>query len=86
MFHQLVAPSGCLYRLVSVVEHFGGAGSGHYTIYRSSRANLCKNELDEPPESDTICWFCISDSQVHRVSEKEVLAAEASLLFYEKYI
>ncbi|XP_062097401.1 ubiquitin carboxyl-terminal hydrolase 27 isoform X2 [Humulus lupulus] len=34
MIHQSVPPSS-LYRLVSVVEHFGGAGSGHYTIYRS---------------------------------------------------
>lgn len=29
-------------------------------------------------------WFCISDSQVLSVSEREVLAAEASVLFYER--
>ncbi|KAE8677316.1 Cationic amino acid transporter 8 [Hibiscus syriacus] len=42
-----------LYRLVSVVEHFGRSGGGHYTVYRNT--------------------------QVRGVSEKDVLAAEASL-------
>ncbi|PON52282.1 Ubiquitinyl hydrolase [Trema orientale] len=81
---QSVPTSSFLYRLVSVVEHFGGAGSGHYTIYRSARADPDKNGLEDPPEPDSVYWFSISDSQVHRVSEEEVLAAEASLLFYEK--
>ncbi|KAM6590680.1 hypothetical protein CsatA_013285 [Cannabis sativa] len=83
LIDQLVPPSSS-YRLVSVVEHFGGAGSGHYTIYRSARADPCIKEFDEPQEPDSFCWFSISDSHVCRVSEKEVLAAEASLLFYEK--
>lgn len=66
-----------MYQLVSVVEHFGRSGSGHYTIYRRA---LVENNGDENP----IRWFCISDSYTRSVSEREVLAAEASLLFYEK--
>lgn len=85
---QVVPPSTCLYRLVSVVEHFGRAGSGHYTVYRSVRApsDTFKDEFGTPLEPDSECWFCISDSEVHRVAEQDVLAAEASLLFYEKIL
>ncbi|KAK9991201.1 hypothetical protein SO802_026186 [Lithocarpus litseifolius] len=81
-----VPPEGCLYRLVSVVEHFGRAGSGHYTVYRSVRADSYKEVHDEQFEPASMSWFCISDSEVHRVSEKDVLDAEASLLFYEKIV
>lgn len=81
-----VPPESCLYRLVSVVEHFGRAGSGHYTVYRSVRADSYKEVPDEQIESASMSWFCISDSEVHRVSEKDVLDAEASLLFYEKIV
>lgn len=75
----------CLYRLVSVVEHYGIAGSGHYTVYRSVRADSHKEVPDEQFEPAT-SWFCVSDSEVHGVSEKDVLDAEASLLFYEKIV
>lgn len=74
-----------MYCLVSVVEHFGRSGSGgHYTVYRRAKA---KNDGDDPvgiAEPALVRWFCISDSQVHSVSEEEVLAAEASVLFYER--
>ncbi|KAL5555808.1 hypothetical protein UlMin_038044 [Ulmus minor] len=83
---QSLSSRRCLYRLVSVVEHFGRAGSGHYTVYRSVGADSCKKEPDAPLEPDSLCWFCISDSEMCRVSEKDVLAAEASLLFYEKIV
>ena len=68
-----------MYRLVSVVEHFGGGGSGHYSVYRRVSAKN-KNDGDHP----VVHWFCISDSYVQSVSEKDVLGAEASMLFYEK--
>ncbi|KAI8540699.1 hypothetical protein RHMOL_Rhmol08G0006400 [Rhododendron molle] len=73
-----------MYCLVSVVEHFGRSGSGHYTVYRRAKA---KTDGDDPVgigEPALVRWFCISDSQVHSVSEEEVLAAEASVLFYER--
>lgn len=31
---NIAATESCLYRLVSVVEHFGIVGGGHYTVYR----------------------------------------------------
>lgn len=70
---------GGMYRLVTVVEHFGMTGSGHYTVYRSVRV---ASQEDEDCEESR--WFSISDSEVGRVSESDVLGAEASLLFYEK--
>ncbi|XP_052481862.1 ubiquitin carboxyl-terminal hydrolase 27 isoform X2 [Gossypium raimondii] len=75
-----------LYRLASVVEHFGRPGGGHYTVYRSMRTKSDEVDSDEYSEPATTKWFCISDSQVCSVSEKDVLAAEASLLFYERIV
>jgi len=73
-----------LFRLVSVVEHFGRAGSGHYTVYRGVKVQV---EVDAgvgginiPPMQ----WFRISDSEVLHASEEDVLGAEATLLFYER--
>ncbi|KFK30518.1 hypothetical protein AALP_AA7G272700 [Arabis alpina] len=71
-----------MYRLVTVVEHFGRTGSGHYTVYRSVKVASQMEEEDD--HCDDLSWFSISDSEVSRVSESDVLGAEASLLFYEK--
>ncbi|KAL8133100.1 ubiquitin carboxyl-terminal hydrolase 27 [Apium graveolens] len=73
-----------MYRLASVVQHFGRAGGGHYTVYRRVRAELKNGDQDPLPESLSAQWFGISDSKVYRVSEEDVVAADASLLFYEK--
>ncbi|CAJ1937927.1 unnamed protein product [Sphenostylis stenocarpa] len=77
---DLVSQETYLYQLVSVVEHFGKAGSGHYTVYRSARVE----SSDISDEQTPVHWFCISDSQVHTVSVEDVLSSEASLLFYER--
>ncbi|KAL3527911.1 hypothetical protein ACH5RR_012567 [Cinchona calisaya] len=73
-----------IYRLVSVVQHFGRVGSGHYTVYRRVKAETIDDDPIELLEPTRAQWFCISDAQVHSVSEMDVLEAEASLLFYEK--
>ncbi|KAK1403790.1 Ubiquitin carboxyl-terminal hydrolase [Heracleum sosnowskyi] len=73
-----------IYCLASVVQHFGRAGGGHYIVYRRARALLKNGDQDQLPESTSAQWFGISDSKVYRVSEEDVLAADASLLFYEK--
>ncbi|KAL6007718.1 hypothetical protein ACLOJK_033219 [Asimina triloba] len=72
-----------IYRLVSVVEHYGDVGSGHYAVYRRGMA--------KPDASVTKfnitggdAWFYASDAEVVNVSEEAVLAAEASMLFYER--
>ncbi|KAG9151733.1 hypothetical protein Leryth_002021 [Lithospermum erythrorhizon] len=72
------------YLLVSVVQHYGRVGHGHYTVYRKVTG---KSSIEDPVgllESNFAQWFCISDSEVYSISEEEVLNAEASLLFYEK--
>ncbi|KAL3020997.1 hypothetical protein AAZX31_05G174400 [Glycine max] len=81
---NLVPQETCLYQLVSVVEHFGKAGSGHYTVYRSVRVESSEDVSDDYLNQTPMRWFCISDSQVHAVSVEGVLSSEASLLFYER--
>ncbi|VVB09711.1 unnamed protein product [Arabis nemorensis] len=73
-----------MYRLVTVVEHFGRTGSGHYTVYRSVNVTSQEEEEDCNDHCEDLSWFSISDSEVSQVSESDVLGAEASLLFYEK--
>lgn len=90
MFIEVISnpppPGNTSYRLVSVVEHFGRAGSGHYTVYRGVR-NEPGGVDDNVGGIDTYTpleWFRISDSEVHKASEEDVLGAEATLLFYER--
>jgi ubiquitin carboxyl-terminal hydrolase 22/27/51 len=65
--HNINAPANTLvYELASVVVHKGKIDSGHYISY--------SREGDD--------WFMFDDSKVVLASEKEVLAAEAYLLFY----
>jgi ubiquitin carboxyl-terminal hydrolase 30 len=54
-----------------VVEHRGGAYSGHYVCYRRrSKANGAD-------------WLFVSDQDVRSVSWDEVRGCQAYMLFYE---
>lgn len=65
--HNINSPANTLvYELSSVIVHKGKIDSGHYISY--------SREGDD--------WFMFDDSKVVLASEKEVLAAEAYLLFY----
>jgi ubiquitin C-terminal hydrolase len=66
------------YSLYAVVEHSGGIGSGHYICYVKQLI------LKKDGSFERNKWFRISDSNTKEVSEKEVLNAEAYILFYEK--
>lgn len=74
------------YNLVSVVEHFGSTGGGHYMVYRrvSKRKTNNNTETDATMECCDVYWVGVSDSHVCRVSEEDVLSSRASLLFYER--
>ncbi|KAG0485178.1 hypothetical protein HPP92_009257 [Vanilla planifolia] len=63
----------CKYNLCSVVEHYGVPGSGHYGVYR----RMASAKYSQ-------AWVYASDGEVKSVCEDDVLAAEASILFYEK--
>lgn len=80
--NHVVPSKSHMYRLVSVVEHFGRVGSGHYTVYRRVKRSSDDSESAEQLGSSNARWFCVSDTDVWSVSEKSVLAADASLLFY----
>jgi hypothetical protein len=60
------------YRLFSVLVHDGySINSGHYYSY-------IKNSND--------MWFCMNDSHVSRVNEKEIFQQSPYILFYEKIV
>jgi hypothetical protein len=60
------------YKLYSVLVHDGfSINSGHYYCYVKSSNDL---------------WYCMNDSHVCRVSEKEVLQQTPYLLFYERVL
>lgn len=54
------------YDLLAVVNHSGGMAQGHYTAH--------VKEIGR--------WFRFDDTWVHEVTEEEVLASEAYILFY----
>ena len=61
--------AGLQYLLCAVVEHIGGASSGHYLTYRR-----CGSRGKQ--------WVCASDTTVYSVTINQVLNAEAYMLFY----
>jgi len=60
-----------LYKLSSVVVHFGGAHGGHFITLRRLLSDESK-------------WLNLSDSQVQLMRKEHVLRSTAYLLFYEK--
>jgi len=60
------------YKLKSVVEHYGGVGSGHYAAYRKA-------------DDDTGNWFECSDISVRRLSSIPA-KCKPYLLFYENHL
>ncbi|GAB2234170.1 hypothetical protein Droror1_Dr00003408 [Drosera rotundifolia] len=82
--HESSSAAGPMYRLVSVVEHFKTAGGGHYVVYRGVLEEADGGNDDGQCNDRHLRWFRISDSDVSPASEEDVLAAEASLLFYER--
>lgn len=73
-----------IYHLVSVVEHYGRVGSGHYAVYRRAKALTDADDSGGQTNPADVHWFYASDAEVLSVSEEDVLAAEASVLFYER--
>ncbi|PVH97694.1 cysteine proteinase [Periconia macrospinosa] len=65
--HNINSPlNSLIYELSAVIVHKGKIDSGHYVSYSREGSD----------------WFAFDDSKVVLVSEAEVLAAEAYLLFY----
>ncbi|GKY98367.1 hypothetical protein MPSEU_000794300 [Mayamaea pseudoterrestris] len=61
--------STIIFQLQALIEHHGGAFSGHYISYR-------RHPVDKS-------WFRISDDAVRAVSWEQVRATQAYMLFYE---
>ena len=58
------------YELVSVVNHFGHLGAGHYVAYAR--------------HMDNGVWRCFNDSEVDEMPSDEVATSSAYLLFYAR--
>eukprot|EP00047_Mylnosiga_fluctuans_P020769 m.96192 g.96192 ORF g.96192 m.96192 type:complete len:677 (+) comp8624_c0_seq2:79-2109(+) len=65
--------TGIRYGLYGVVVHQGSIYGGHYICFVRAGA------VDRDTE-----WYCISDTSVSKATERDVLAAEAYILFYEQ--
>ena len=66
--------SYAMYKLMSVVEHQGGAFGGHYVTYRRSTWDKGKND-----------WVLVSDQNVSPRHWNDVKKCQAYLLFYEAF-
>ncbi|PWN21065.1 cysteine proteinase, partial [Microstroma glucosiphilum] len=87
--HRLTT-SRTVYRLDSLVVHYGGHSFGHYVSFRRRprRRPLPQQQetkgiaLSEDEEDDG--WLRISDDSVTHVSLREALSQNAFLLFYQR--
>ncbi|KAK6125745.1 hypothetical protein DH2020_040519 [Rehmannia glutinosa] len=59
VFSPLAPNRHQMYRLVSVVVHYGTSGGGHYTVYRKVTARLGDEDPVALLESAIEQWFCI---------------------------
>lgn len=59
-----------VYDLISVSNHYGGMGGGHYTAYG-------KNKIDGN-------WYYFDDSSVTQTTEENVVTKAAYVLFYQR--
>ncbi|KAI9011219.1 hypothetical protein BC832DRAFT_590463 [Gaertneriomyces semiglobifer] len=72
-----IPPYPYLYRLQSVVLHYGGHDSGHFATYRRIKHGTVER------------WYRVSDDRVDLVNWQEVVAhgsQYAYMLFYEKHV
>ena len=74
-------PPQNLYRICSLVVHFGSHSSGHYVCYRR-RPEITKKTPDKAPLLND--WLRVSDDEVDISSTDEMLRANPYLLFYER--
>ena len=83
---QRLCSSRHCYRLIAVVVHHGTSASGHYSTYRRLDACAQTDELDHQSykRSAANIWVCASDEHVRWADIEEVLACQASIVFYEK--
>ncbi|KAG0228194.1 hypothetical protein BGW41_003513 [Actinomortierella wolfii] len=85
-----------IYRLQSIVVHFGGHSYGHFIAYRRKPENL-RSQVETGPSglglldaaTETMggySWLRISDETVEPVSINQALSANPYMLLYERVI
>ncbi|KAK0543699.1 ubiquitin-specific protease ubp1 [Tilletia horrida] len=73
--------NSCMYRLQSIVVHYGGHSFGHYVSYRR---NPSAELLTGSSRRAAAEWLRISDDIVEPCGLGDVLASNPFLLFYER--
>ncbi|GAA5928927.1 hypothetical protein JCM10213_004942 [Rhodosporidiobolus nylandii] len=71
-----------IYRLSSLVVHYGSHSFGHYVAFRRRPSSPSSDDL--PAALDLPDWYRISDETVDPSSIQEALRANPFLLFYER--
>jgi ubiquitin carboxyl-terminal hydrolase 30 len=66
------------YDLKSAVVHYGSALSGHFVAYRKPLNHATTSKSDE--------WLQISDSDIKKVKQTNLLNSNVYMLFYEKVL
>jgi hypothetical protein len=74
-----------LYRLTSLVVHYGSHHYGHYITFRR-RPNSSASRLNtsDTGNEDRVEWYRASDETVDPARIEEVLRANPFMLFYER--
>ncbi|BGO88882.1 hypothetical protein NBRC10512_002239 [Rhodotorula toruloides] len=76
-------PPSDVYRLSSLVVHYGSHSFGHYVAFR--RRPLLDADSDSTTQAALPEWYRISDETVDPSSVNEALRANPFLLFYERF-
>ena len=80
---DLATYGDCLYQLQAVITHYGRHENGHYICYRKSPHS--SKRKDDPASEDGETWWRLSDDEVARTSEEDVLGqGGVFMLFYER--
>ncbi|PWN50838.1 cysteine proteinase [Violaceomyces palustris] len=88
---QLSSPKpSVMFRLCSVVVHYGGHSFGHYVCFRRrpdcAKAETKMGNFDAEAESDPRgSWLRISDERMESCSLRDVLNENPFMLFYERW-
>ncbi|GAA6000785.1 hypothetical protein JCM10207_004659 [Rhodosporidiobolus poonsookiae] len=79
-------PPRDLYRLSSLVVHYGSHSFGHYVAFRRRPSSPARPDSSDAPSAphDLPDWYRISDETVDPSSIHEALRSNPFLLFYER--
>jgi len=73
-----------LYDLFGVINHYGGAGGGHYVAVAQIDRDLRTSGTGTGDKKGTKAWYRFDDSAVTCLSEDDVVTRNAYMMFYRR--